>query len=87
MRSLWFKACYVAAILRGEKTHTIRAGHLDIAPGTLLPASVGPRRPFAMLEVLSCEYISRADLAPEEADALAIYPQAEHFTRLRFTLH
>lgn len=60
---------YVPSILDGTKADTIR---LDCRwqPGDLLRASVGPRPPFALLEVIGVEQLHLSDLPAERRDAL-----------------
>lgn len=61
MRTLWFKGIYVAPILDGSKTVTNRTAKCRLQAGDLVDATVGPRPPFARLEILS-----RSDIAPTE---------------------
>lgn len=70
MTSIWFKNQYVEPILSGDKVDTIRRGRKLYVPGTILRASVGPRPPFAMLEVIECELITLATCLPERRASL-----------------
>lgn len=48
MKTLWFKAQFVPAILAGEKRDTIRPESTRLPTvGETIALSVGPRKPFA----------------------------------------
>lgn len=85
MRRLWFKQRFVPEILEGRKVDTIRKGVVDWPPGTRIGASVGPRPPFAILEVTECTVITLSDLpADRRAKVAALYPDATTLTRVAF---
>lgn len=53
---MWFRAEFVAAILAGAKTDTIRRATSRVPKvGAIVGASVGPRKPFARLLILAVE--------------------------------
>lgn len=88
MKTLWFKQCYVRPILDGIKQETIRSAK---RPGPMIGAhitvSVGPRTPFALIEVVDNEVIMLADLDPEDAFAtIALIGDGERMRRIRFRL-
>lgn len=88
MRHVWFKACYVATILAGEKTSTIRAKHPHLEAGQEFAMSVGPKRPFAKAIVESVEQLTLDDLSEKEREGVAtIYEgMPQTFWRLTFRL-
>lgn len=56
MRSLWFKNCFVAPILSGEKSNTIRRPSSRLpAVGETVALTVGPRPPFAYASIVAVE--------------------------------
>ena len=61
MRGLWFKEKFVAAILSGEKTDTIRTS-CSLSLGEVVRLSVGPRPHFALAKILSVEKLVLAEL-------------------------
>ena len=60
MRTLWFKEIFVAAILSGAKTTTVRkiSKRLPVA-GELVAFSVGPRVPFTYAQITKIERVTR----------------------------
>lgn len=85
MRALWFKQRYVAPILAGEKTDTIRQ-RTALRVGDRVPLTVGPRPPFAHAEILAVEHL--ADVAPArraEAEAL-VGPLGDEAVRIVFAI-
>lgn len=88
MKTLWFKAEFVADILSGTKTDTIRKASRRLpGVGERVAFSVGPRDPFAFARVVSIGPMQ--DVDPERATALAsIY--ADHadadYVRIEFAL-
>lgn len=87
MPTLWFKQCYVAPILAGDKTSTVRRGHQDWPIGERVALAIGPRHLFAHVEIVGCAHLRRDELSVSEAEAVAsLYPDAEQFTRLHFRL-
>lgn len=77
MRSIWFKQCYVAPILNGEKTDTIRDGDKTgrFRKGDIVAASVGPRPRFAVLEITDVELVDIDSIPVERGLALLeLYP-------------
>lgn len=86
MTTLWFKRCYVGPILEGSKRTTIRAKPPRFGVGQTVAATVGPRPPFALLDVQQIEELPLGSLAPEEADGLdAFYPGVSEFYRVTFS--
>lgn len=87
MKTLWFKGCYVAPILSGEKRQTYRdlkAARRFVA-GEIIGASVGPRPAFARLAIESVDIIPFDELPRvEQADALATYGSREPQVCIRF---
>lgn len=85
MKSLWFKAEFVAAILDGSKCDTIRrASNRLPAAGERVALSVGPRAPFAYAEIVS---VKRARIPAARRAAVAkIYGDAADLITLRFRL-
>jgi len=74
MRNLWFRGCFRAAILRGEKTDTIRLT-CRLREGERVALSVGPRPPFARARITRTSSVALAALSPERrAQVLACYP-------------
>lgn len=84
--SLWFKGIYMAPILAGEKTRTLRRPSSRLPQtGAVVRAQVGPRPPFALLEITSVRQLYRSTLdADYQAELEAIYPGQEQFTELQF---
>src|SRR5688500_18778746 len=77
MRQLWFKQMFVAPIVAGEKTDTVRkprdrAGR-DVLPkvGETVGLSVGAARPFAEAVVVGREDVRAADLDPQRRALVA----------------
>jgi len=74
MKTLWFRGCFRAAILRGEKTDTIRMT-CRLREGEHVALSVGPRPAFARARVTRITRVTLADLCAERrAQVLACYP-------------
>lgn len=72
MRSLWFKQCFVADILAGRKTDTMRPLSARLpAAGDLVRLCVGPRPPFAEAKIKSVEIIELVSLSAERRGALS----------------
>lgn len=70
--SLWFKGRFVRPILDGEKTFTVRRASSRLPKaGTVVRTSVGPRKPFAELRILSVEPVEITDLPPGYAEGLS----------------
>ncbi|MCH7720392.1 MAG: ASCH domain-containing protein [Planctomycetes bacterium] len=87
MRSIWFKKCYVEAILSGEKTTTIRAKCPNVGVGDLVRFQVGAKPPFAVVRVLDIEQIKLSDLSKERRDSVrAIYGDIRTAWRVTFKL-
>lgn len=85
---LWFKQIYVAPILSGEKTDTIRnAGKCKLQAGDVVTFSVGPRPAFATAKILTRENIALNELTPERREQVAtLYDADGDFCRLTFRL-
>ena len=64
--ALWFKSEFVAPILKGQKTDTIRkdSDRLPVS-GEIVSFSVGPRPAFARALIVSVAPVSLSDLDPE----------------------
>lgn len=85
IRQLWFKQWMVPDILSGAKADTLRRGDVSAEIGSTIRASVGPRPPFALLEVTGCEVVDVSAVEPERrARLLAIYPDVAQVTRIAF---
>lgn len=88
MKTLWFKATYVADILCGSKTDTIRKASKRLPDvGDRVAFSVGPRDPFAFARVVLVEPVQ--DIDPHRATALAsIYDDhmRADYVRIEFVL-
>jgi len=90
MKTLWFKAEFVAPILSGDKRDTIRK------PSNRLPSvgdevafSVGPRTPFARAVVVAVESIdpSRDVSSSRAAQVAGCYDRLDgHMVRIDFRL-
>lgn len=66
MKTLWFKNCFVAPILSGEKCDTIRRPSRRLpAVGETVALTVGPRPPFAYASIIAVESIE--DLSKDRA--------------------
>lgn len=85
-RGMWFKQRYVEAILRGEKTDTIRRASPRLpAIGAIVPASVGPVAPFADLTIENVEPVTPNELTPERrAEVEALIGLSAPLRRIRF---
>lgn len=83
---MWFKQRYVAAILNGDKTETLRRLDARVpAAGSIVPASVGPIRPFAWLHIDAVDIIAAADLSEQRrAEVAALLGVAERYQRITF---
>ena len=87
MKNLWFKQCYVAPILSGEKPDTIRRDSDRLpAAGESVSFSVGPRPPFAVAEIVKRELIDLSALTEaRRREVLGIYSdEPGPFARLTF---
>lgn len=86
MRSLWFKQRYLAPILAGEKTDTVRG--LNCRPpkvGELIGLAVGPRPAFAAAVVTAVQEVDAADLDPERRAAVAgMCSESRRYLRIAF---
>lgn len=73
MVTLWFKQLYVEPILSGEKTDTIRKSPLrsPLHVGEAVKFSVGPRPPFAVVEITYVEPIDLDAVSQSEPDRAA----------------
>ena len=72
MKTLWFKAEFVAAIMAGSKRDTIRRSGTRLPRvGDTVAFSVGPRRPFATAKIIAVEDCARESLAPSRAAQVA----------------
>ncbi len=85
--SLWFKSCYVPAILAGEKTETIRAAPPRFGVGAIVSCCVGPRPPFARVEIVAIERVILDELPePQRSRVARLYPGKRELYRIRFRL-
>jgi hypothetical protein len=85
MKSLWFKAEFVEAILSGKKRDTIRraSNRLPVV-GEQVAFSVGPRTPFTVAEITA---ITPARMNATRRNAVAkLYGNADNMVMLRFRL-
>lgn len=87
-QGLWFKGRYVQPILRGEKQDTVRPT-TELERGDIVGASVGPRAPFAWLEITEVRHgITIDDLDDEHAAAIReTYPSRRTFAQIFFRVH
>lgn len=87
-QGLWFKGRYVQPILRGEKQDTVRPT-TDLERGDIVGASVGPRAPFAWLEITEVRRgITIDQLDDEHAAAIReTYPRLSRFAQIFFRVH
>lgn len=89
MKTLWFKAEFVAAILSGNKTDTMRVPSSRLpSVGDRVALSVGPRPPFAVATITGVSRIALSRLsAVRRAQVLACYsPPPAHLVRIEFAL-
>lgn len=88
MRSLWFKQRYVASILDGSKTDTIRAARPGLPrPGEIVTLNVGPRPAFAHAQILSIEPVAEDELGADRLETVRQdCSQSGSLVRLRFEL-
>ena len=87
MRSIWFKARYVAPILAGDKTDTVRPVGTRRPPrvGELVGLSVGARAPFAAAIVTAVDQVDAGELDPDRrADVARLCGDAGQYLRIRF---
>jgi len=85
--TLWFKQKYVAPILSGEKSDTIRKASSRLpAADNVVSFAVGPRPAFARARVLSVEPIDLDDIEPERRAELLRYYGVEPLVCIRFEL-
>lgn len=88
MKTLWFKAEYVADILRGAKTDTIRKASRRLPDvGERVAFSVGPRDPFAFARVVSIAPAQDIDQGRSAALASIYHDHADaDYVRIEFAL-
>ena len=65
MKTIWFKARYVAPILSGEKIDTIRRHSNRYRAGEIIALTIGPRPPFAVARIVAIEPAAPESLDPE----------------------
>ena len=84
MKSLWFKSKYVDPILNGDKIDTIRKAQppINLKVGDVIAAQVGPRSPFALLEITDISIIGLP--FERQAEICRLYPGVEKLTRISF---
>lgn len=89
MKTLWFKQCYVAPILAGEKIDTIRRESNRLPNvGDQVALTVGPRPAFGAAEIVQRELIDLESLTEtRRREVLGIYAdETGPMTRLTFRL-
>lgn len=72
MRSIWFKACYVEAILSGAKRETVRRERWarSFNVGDVVSFTIGPRPPFAFARITAVGPVILASLPAQKRSAL-----------------
>jgi len=82
-----FREEFVAPILDGRKTSTIRGRKPAHRVGDVVTLHVGPRPPFATARIVAIEPVDWAELSPDQRKRLyATYGDREHLWRVAFAV-
>lgn len=80
-----FRQEFVAPVLDGRKTSTIRGRKLAYRVGNVVTLHVGPRPPFANARIIAVESIGWDELSPDQRERLhATYGDRRQLWRIEF---